>query len=1043
MNATKTVSIRIAMDGKADIKRDLAETAQSGQAAGDATAKAFDKGTAAIDRQKAAFDRIVAAQKQAASGAANQNAFNNVLGVGPAGKSAQDSAMFFQQVAQLKAQQIGSNFQGSLTQAFGIGTGFKSAADSAKVFEEELDKLGGKGGSSAAQMMALTAAIRHSFDAMIAGRPPIQALAMESGNLSFALGGGGLSGILSKVPTLLTALISPTAIVIEGTLGLAAAVVVVAAAYRSSIQDQKAFEESLTGVGKASGATAAGMEEVARQAAATGGVTAAEARKMEEAFARTGAIGFGSFSNLISITARYATTTGENMDQATKEISGAFADPAKGAEALNAKLGFLDDKTRQYITSLLDQNRQEDARQALMKALIPSLDQVGSHLDALGRIGHSVSSSWSGFWEGMKRGVNNFIDGPALDQKIKQLQELLATANKNGGTVETADAFTGTVSSQSADALRGQLAPLLVQQAARNATAATGAADQAARKYADTLGDLGRNVDADEEAHARLGEQLAANIKAFNDPAVRKHIANIQQAADGIDAQRHQYETWIPVAQKAAMLADLDTKSISARSPAAKAAIADARARIELSGQEITYSKANAQIQRDGGKAYADAAHDIQTQTDALRASTSASLDVAKAYLNSSSAGMVAEAQREALTQATKRGADADWRARQILADRVAQVAASGAQQVDTLAAQTAAQKRADDAVAAGTLTSEQARRQVADELSIRQQAIALTVAEGGAKDQLTANIQRLTAAYANDNAEQTRSQALGRIQDQKAEIDLLQKQIGLVNIGDSASAIQVAQLQAKVQLQREGVYAAGKEGQQIIANAGSLEILNQGLRLAQESRAELEQTFDTLGNDFSNFVRQGKTDWDSFRDFGLSALGDIAEELVKLSLLNPLKNALFGGTAPTLDSVGGLLGGGKGGGIGDAVSWVASLFHTGLDAGAVGAGGGPGRVVSPALFRNARRMHGGGIVGDEVPIIAKKGEVVGWPDQMADAYGGQGGAVHLHQGAKTVVIQGGAGPAEVRMMQEQFEQMDRDFERRAADTYLQLRRRA
>ena len=45
-------------------------------------------------------------------------------------------------------------------------------------------------------------------------------------------------------------------------------------------------------------------------------------------------------------------------------------------------------------------------------------------------------------------------------------------------------------------------------------------------------------------------------------------------------------------------------------------------------------------------------------------------------------------------------------------------------------------------------------------------------------------------------------------------------------------------------------------------------------------------------------------------------------------------------------------------------------------------------RPVDPAVFENAPRFHSGGIVGGEVPVIAKRGEVIGWPQQMRDAFG-------------------------------------------------------
>jgi hypothetical protein len=38
---------------------------------------------------------------------------------------------------------------------------------------------------------------------------------------------------------------------------------------------------------------------------------------------------------------------------------------------------------------------------------------------------------------------------------------------------------------------------------------------------------------------------------------------------------------------------------------------------------------------------------------------------------------------------------------------------------------------------------------------------------------------------------------------------------------------------------------------------------------------------------------------------------------------------------------------------------------------------------VHPSVFHGAPRFHTGGVVGDEVPIIAKKGEAVFTPGQM------------------------------------------------------------
>jgi hypothetical protein len=50
-------------------------------------------------------------------------------------------------------------------------------------------------------------------------------------------------------------------------------------------------------------------------------------------------------------------------------------------------------------------------------------------------------------------------------------------------------------------------------------------------------------------------------------------------------------------------------------------------------------------------------------------------------------------------------------------------------------------------------------------------------------------------------------------------------------------------------------------------------------------------------------------------------------------------------------------------------------------------------RAVSPMVFAGAPRFHTGGIAGDEVPIIAKRGEGVFTPGQMRALGGASGGA--------------------------------------------------
>jgi phage-related minor tail protein len=95
----------------------------------------------------------------------------------------------------------------------------------------------------------------------------------------------------------------------------------------------------------------------------------------------------------------------------------------------------------------------------------------------------------------------------------------------------------------------------------------------------------------------------------------------------------------------------------------------------------------------------------------------------------------------------------------------------------------------------------------------------------------------------------------------------------------------------------------------------------------------------------------------------------------------------------------------GKGGSA--PMNILPAMHHTGGLAGAMM----PYRSVSPALFAGASRFHGGTggltLSGDEIPIIAKRGEQVDWPANLAKQYGG-GGTVFSPTVA--VTVQGSAG---------------------------------
>lgn len=83
----------------------------------------------------------------------------------------------------------------------------------------------------------------------------------------------------------------------------------------------------------------------------------------------------------------------------------------------------------------------------------------------------------------------------------------------------------------------------------------------------------------------------------------------------------------------------------------------------------------------------------------------------------------------------------------------------------------------------------------------------------------------------------------------------------------------------------------------------------------AWQSLESLVEGFaSTATSEMNAFFDGQKTGWEALRDFARKALNDIANEIFKLGVLNPILNALLGGNRPGLGDFGGILGGLLGG---------------------------------------------------------------------------------------------------------------------------------
>lgn len=165
----------------------------------------------------------------------------------------------------------------------------------------------------------------------------------------------------------------------------------------------------------------------------------------------------------------------------------------------------------------------------------------------------------------------------------------------------------------------------------------------------------------------------------------------------------------------------------------------------------------------------------------------------------------------------------------------------------------------------------------------------------------------------AKQEAERVDQRATRILTDQQAALGYANDQLSITTLNNAQRDKELARLAAIQELQRDGIGLESDKGKQILLNADLIEVARQKQELFNNSLREAQQ----FGDQFLEDVLDPRN-WDDWGAAGKRILQDIESEFIRLAVLNPLKNMLFGESNPTLSSVGGifskLLGGGSGG---------------------------------------------------------------------------------------------------------------------------------
>ena len=147
-----------------------------------------------------------------------------------------------------------------------------------------------------------------------------------------------------------------------------------------------------------------------------------------------------------------------------------------------------------------------------------------------------------------------------------------------------------------------------------------------------------------------------------------------------------------------------------------------------------------------------------------------------------------------------------------------------------------------------------------------------------------------------------------------------------------------------------------------------------------------------------SSALKASEDAWVEWARTGKLSVGDFFSTLeeaalraaYRLLIFKPMESFLEGLIGSFSFDFFGSSGGSSTAPILDAPAYGTGGYAVAHSGGVIGRTPLPRRSVDPRVFDGAPRFHGGGLVAGEVPVIARQGEVIGWPRQMREAFGSE-----------------------------------------------------
>jgi hypothetical protein len=589
------------------------------------------------------------------------------------------------------------------------------------------------------------------------------------------------------------------AAVAGGAIAAAAGVVVAGAIAWNQYEEAAAEAElALYGAGRAAGMTASDFERTAQAAADMANISISSAREQTAVFVQSGLANSAIIDDLIAVTKDYAAVTGQEAVAAATELAAAFNGDADAIANVFDRLGGLDQKTREHIESLLRQNDLVGAQNALLQALQGEVRGAADEVTGLAAAWRNVTIWATNAFSAMGKAIALEAGGGTTDERLSFLR------GRREAPLGRAGAF---IQRQlgGESSFDTEIRQLEATQRQERADAAAGAA-RAERNRIEREG-------AAATAALLPGDRQRATITG--------QIADIERAAAAGTMTRVNADRALAAAQR--QLAAIDKR------------------------------EAGPQARRPRGN---NRAEQLRREAEAMELNASSAIELAQAYLESGDAALKAEADRQALTQATRRGTDVDAQARRQLALNIANIVVAGAKSAAATRDEADARRVANDSVMAGAQSYREAAEWAAIDAAQRPMQNALLLAEGEAREALEAALNAQYDAIVALNRENARSQIIQQTESLKDQNEVLALEVTLIGKSNAERRTALAQLQAMQRLRSVGIDPESPEGAAYLAQAQRGADLQTQQELAQFTDQATESTRDQI----RAFEDQGRT---------------------------------------------------------------------------------------------------------------------------------------------------------------------------------------